>query len=123
MAAFLQALALLGWTVGRNVHIDIRWGTPPVGTSGHKALVVLSSILNKEMPNYRISVLPTAGAITTVKGYATDEYDGMYGSDIAFHELATDTNRFKGFKARRMPSAMAWFWRTLRPVASTRKSM
>ena len=30
MAAFLQALALLGWTVGRNVHIDIRWGTPSV---------------------------------------------------------------------------------------------
>ena len=26
-AAFLQALALLGWTVGRNVRIDIRWAT------------------------------------------------------------------------------------------------
>ena len=56
---------------------DIRWGTPPVGTSGHKAMVILSSILNKEMPQYRISVLPTAGAITTVKGYATHEYDGI----------------------------------------------
>ncbi len=89
---------------------DIRWGTPPVGTSGHKAMVILSSVLNKEMPQYRISVLPTAGAITTVKGYATGEYDGMYGSDIAFHELATDTNRFKGFKARVKRQPMQSFW-------------
>jgi putative ABC transport system substrate-binding protein len=25
--AFLQALALLGWTIGRNVQIDTRWAT------------------------------------------------------------------------------------------------
>ena len=89
---------------------DLKWGTPPVGTSGHKALVVLSSILNKEMPQYRISVLPTPGAITTIKGYATREYDGMYGSDIGFHELATDTNRFKGFKSRVQRQPMQSFW-------------
>ena len=62
------------------------------------------------MPQYRISVLPTPGAITTVKGYATHEYDGMYGSDIGFHELATDTNRFKGFKARVKRQPMQSFW-------------
>jgi hypothetical protein len=27
MAAFLQALALLGWKVGRNLRINIRWAT------------------------------------------------------------------------------------------------
>ncbi len=27
VGAFLQALALLGWTIGRNVHVDIRWAT------------------------------------------------------------------------------------------------
>ena len=41
---------------------DIRWGSPPVGTAGHKALVGLANLLNREMPQYRISVLPTAGA-------------------------------------------------------------
>lgn len=89
---------------------DIRWGTPPVGTTGHKALVTLSAVLNKEMPQYRISVLPTAGAIATVKGFATKELDGNYGSDIAFYELANDTNRFKGFKPRiqRMPVQSFW---------------
>ena len=53
---------------------DIRWGTGPVGSSGHKALVVLANLLNKEMPEYRISVLPLPGAVMTVKGYATGEY-------------------------------------------------
>src|SRR5262249_2144923 len=28
VAAFLKGLALLGWTVGRNVRIDTRWATP-----------------------------------------------------------------------------------------------
>src|SRR5215468_3446629 len=27
LGAFLQALALLGWTIGRNVQIDTRWAT------------------------------------------------------------------------------------------------
>jgi putative tryptophan/tyrosine transport system substrate-binding protein len=27
--AFLQALALLGWTIGSNVRIDTRWATMP----------------------------------------------------------------------------------------------
>src|SRR5258708_388560 len=27
LGAFLQALALLGWTIGRNVGVDIHWGT------------------------------------------------------------------------------------------------
>jgi len=89
---------------------DIRWGTPPVGTSGHKAMVALSSILNKEMPKYRISALPTAGAIATVKGFATKEFDGFYGSDVAFHELAADTGRFKGFKARIQRQPLQMFW-------------
>lgn len=89
---------------------DIRWGTPPVGTSGHKAMVTLANILNKEMPEYRISVLPTAGAITTVKGFATNELDGFYGSDVAFHEFATDTGRFKGFKAQVKRQPMQTFW-------------
>jgi len=89
---------------------DIRWGTPPVGTAGHKAMVTLANLLNKEMPKYRISVLPTAGAIATVKGYATKDLDGNYGSDVAFHELATDSGRFKGFKERVQRWPVQSFW-------------
>ena len=110
LTAFAVVFALSAASSSAWSQKDIRWGTPPVGTTGHKAMVLLSGILNKEMPQYRISVLPTAGAITTIKGYATGEYDGMYGSDIGFHELATDTNRFKGFKARVKRPPMQSFW-------------
>lgn len=110
--AAIAVTALVGVTAGSTAFAqqDIRWGSPPVGTAGHKALVSLANLLNKEMPKYRISVLPTAGAIATVKGYATKELDGDYGSDVAFHELATDCCRFKGFKTRiqRMPVQSFW---------------
>ena len=89
---------------------DIRWGTGPVGSSGHKALVVLANLLNKEMPEYRISVLPLPGAVMTVKGYATGEYDAYYGSDVALQELATDSGRFKGFKSHIKHQPVQSFW-------------
>jgi putative ABC transport system substrate-binding protein len=41
IAAFYQALALLGWTVGRNVRIDIRWtGTDAAEIRRHASEVV-----------------------------------------------------------------------------------
>jgi uncharacterized protein len=77
---------------------DIRWGTGPVGSSGYQALVQLANVLNKAMPEFRITVLPTPGAVTTVKGYATGEFDGDYASDVALRELKANTGRFAGFK-------------------------
>jgi TRAP-type uncharacterized transport system substrate-binding protein len=105
VAAFIGMMTSMAWS-----QQDIRWGTPPVGTAGHKAMVTLANLLNKEMPKYRISVLPTAGAIATVKGYATKELDGYYGSDVAFNELATDSGRFKGFKERMQRQPIQSFW-------------
>jgi TRAP transporter TAXI family solute receptor len=89
---------------------DIRWGTGPQGSSGGKALVVLANVLNKNMPEYRITVLPTPGAVTTVKGFATGEFDAFYGSDVALSEFAGNSGRFKGFKAnvKRMPVQSFW---------------
>jgi uncharacterized protein len=79
---------------------DIKWGTGPVGSSGGKALVVLGNLLNKEMPEIRISVLPYPGAVGTVKDFALGNIDGYYGSDVALKEFAADNGRFKGFKAK-----------------------
>jgi TRAP-type uncharacterized transport system substrate-binding protein len=113
-ATTIAAVALAGMTASaawaQAQPKDLRWGTPPVGSSGHKALVALSTMLNKEMPEYRISVLPTAGAVATMKGFATNEMEGFYGSDVGFEELAGDIKRFKGFKAKVQRPLTQSFW-------------
>jgi uncharacterized protein len=101
-AALFAVLAVVGLpssTAWSQQPKDIKWGTGPVGSSGHKALVVLADILNKAMPEFRITVLPYPGAVGTVKGFATGVIDGYYGSDVALKELAADSGRFKGFKS------------------------
>ncbi len=89
---------------------DIRWGTGPVGSSGHKALVVLADLLNKEVPEIRISVLPHPGAVGTVKSFATGDLDGYYGSDVALNEFANDSERFKGFRPKVKVQPVQSFW-------------
>lgn len=93
---------------------EIPWGTSAVGSAGHKALVVLAEVLNREMPKYRVTVQPTPGAIVSVKGYATGQFEGYYGSDIAFYEMAHDIKRFKGFKSsmKRQPVQSLWVYTT-----------
>lgn len=108
----ISALALVGFpsSTARSEPKDIKWGTGPVGSSGHKALVVLADILGKEMPELRISVLPYPGAVGTVKGFATGEIDGYYGSDVALKELAADDGRFKDFKSHIKIQPIQSFW-------------
>ena len=109
VAAAALCLAISGPACGQK---DIRWGTGPVGSVGQKALVVLANLLNKEMPEYRITVLPMPGAVMTVKGFATEQIDAYYGSDDALREFASDSGRFKGFKAqvKRQPMQSMWVY-------------
>ena len=109
-AAFTFSLIGLSSTAAWSEPKDIRWGTGPVGSSGHKALVVLANILNKEMPEFRITVLPYPGAVGTVKGFATGEMDGYYGSEVALNELAADSGRFRGFKDKIKIQPVQSFW-------------
>ena len=108
LAAF-AAVLLIGASASAAPK-EIKWGTGPVGSSGGKALVVLAQMLNKEMPGYHIDVLPTPGAVTTVKGFATGEYQGYYGSDVAMKELKGDNGRFKGFKSHVKEQPVQSFW-------------
>lgn len=89
---------------------DITWGTSAVGSSGHRALVALAELLNREFKDYQVTVQPTPGAIVSVKGYATGEFGGYYGADIAFFELANNINRFKGFKENIKRQPVQSFW-------------
>jgi uncharacterized protein len=112
LAAFAAAslLALAGSPAWAQK--DIRWGTGPVGSVGQKALVVLANLLNKDMPQYRITVLPMPGAVMTVKGFATEQIDAYYGSDDALREFASNAGRFKDFKSqvKRQPVQSMWLY-------------
>ncbi len=55
-------------------------------------------------------MLPYPGAVGTVKGFATGELDGYYGSDVALKELAADAGRFKGFKSHIKTQPVQSFW-------------
>jgi uncharacterized protein len=89
---------------------EIAWATSDVGSAGHTALVNLAALLNREWEGYQIDVLPTAGAVQSVIGYATGEFDGYYGADIAFFEMAEGVDRFEGFEddADRWPVQSFW---------------
>jgi uncharacterized protein len=93
---------------------EIRWGTSAVGSAGHKALVNLAEVLNKEWSGYNVTVQPAPGAILTIKGFATNKFDGFYGADIGFYEYANDIARFKGFKSSvlRAPVQSMWVFTT-----------
>ncbi len=111
MLALLVAGLMAAWVAPAWSQVkEIPWGTSAVGSAGHKALVVLADVLNREMKNYRITVQPTPGAIVTVKGYALGKFEGYYGADIAFYEMANDINRFKGFKAEMKRQPVQSFW-------------
>jgi uncharacterized protein len=113
--ALLMAGVMAGFSAAGFAQVkEIPWGTSAVGSAGHKALVVLAEMLNREMPKYRVTVQPTPGAIVSVKGYATGQFEGYYGSDIAFYELANDIKRFKGFKSsmKRQPVQSFWVFTT-----------
>jgi len=89
---------------------QLRWATSSVGSSGHRAKVNLMAVLNREMERFNINVMPTAGAIATIRGYAMGEFDGYYGADIAFNELANDSGRFRGFREQMEREPVQSFW-------------
>jgi uncharacterized protein len=109
--ALVAAGALVAWagTVEAQVK-EIPWGTSAVGSSGHRALVSLADVLNRELEGYRVTAQPTPGAIVSVKGYATNQFEGYYGADIAFYELANDIARFEGFQEHIEREPVQSFW-------------
>lgn len=109
--AVLTCMALaLGVAWSPASAMEIRWGTSAVGSSGHRALTALVEVLKREMPQDNFTVQPTPGAILSVKGYAMGQFEGYYGADIAFYELATNTNRFVGFKQQMKREPVQSFW-------------
>lgn len=110
LAWLVLGAMLAGPTAAFAQDKQIRWGTSRVGSSGHRAVTNLVQFLNPRVKGYNFTVQPTPGAIVSVKGYATGQFEGYYGSDIAFYELANNINRFKGFKAQMKRQPVQSFW-------------
>ncbi len=110
LASLIVAVLVTGATFASVQAKDIRWGTARVGSSGHRAITNLVEVLKDKVPGYRFTVQPTPGAIVTIKGYATGQFEGYYGSDVAFYELANNINRFKGFKEKMKRQPVQSFW-------------
>ncbi|MET1127736.1 MAG: TAXI family TRAP transporter solute-binding subunit [Thermoproteota archaeon] len=92
--------------------VTIRWGTSRTGSSGYRALSTLASLVSQEMPEIEITVVPTAGAVASMKAFARGEVDACYAADIGFREMYSFTGRFEGFKpeAKRMPLQTLWVY-------------
>jgi TRAP-type uncharacterized transport system substrate-binding protein len=105
-------LILIGFSASSAfaAQYNIKWGTSTVGSSGYKALVVLTEFLQKEMPELNITILPTPGAVVTLKGFALGTYNGDYASDIALRELKENTGRFAGFRSHIKVQPIQSFW-------------
>jgi hypothetical protein len=89
---------------------QISWATSDVGSAGYAALVNLAAMLNREWDGFAIDVLPTAGAVQSVIGYATGEFDGYYGADIGFYEMARGIDRFEEFADQAERTPVQTFW-------------
>jgi TRAP-type uncharacterized transport system substrate-binding protein len=107
-AAGAIALAGAGAAYAQETQ-EIRWATSSVDSAGHRALVSLSQVLNREMDEISITVMPTPGAAASVRGFAAGEFDGYYGADVAFVEIANDTGRYVGFEQGEHELAQS-FW-------------
>ena len=50
VGVFLQALALLGWTIGRNMRVDTRWATTNAAEQWRSAAAFVDKILKGAKP-------------------------------------------------------------------------
>ncbi len=108
--AVMLVLSLLLIPASVQALTEVNWGTSAVGSAGHRALVALTTVLNREMEDYTFNVLPTAGAVQTVKQYTMNQVDAMYGADVGFFEYAGDIDRFEGFAEYVEREPVQSFW-------------
>lgn len=106
----LLATAPFAGSTDAQAQEPIRWATSSVGSSGHRALVALATLLNREQDKYEITVLPTPGAAASVRGYSAGQFDGYYGADVAYHEIANKEGRYRDFDPEAGTQLVQSFW-------------
>jgi uncharacterized protein len=109
--AFAAAATVTGTPAAQAQDVtEIRWATSSVGSSGHRALVALATLLNREMDGYDITVMPTPGAAASVRGFSAGQFEGYYGADVAFHEIANQEGRYRDFDPQAGTQLVQSFW-------------
>ena len=66
VGAFLQGLALLGWTIGRNVRVETRWATSNAGEIRRHAAELVALAPDVILAHGALTVLPLLQATRTV---------------------------------------------------------
>src|SRR5262245_5585514 len=66
VGAFQQALALLNWTIGRNLRIDIRWGTANLGEIRRQAAELVALAPDVILAGGNSTIPPLLQATRTV---------------------------------------------------------
>jgi len=106
IAAFMQALQQSGWTVGRNLHIDIRWGAGNAELTGKYAaeLVALAPdvVLAPTTATVR-AVLQVSRTVPIVFASATDPVGGGLVAS-----LARPGGNVTGFSQRELGESTKW---------------
>jgi putative tryptophan/tyrosine transport system substrate-binding protein len=106
VGAFLQALALLGWTIGRNVRIDIRWATANAADIRRQAAELAALAPDVILAHGASSVGPLLQATRTVPivfPVATDPVGAGY-----IDSLARPGGNATGFMSNEYSMAGKW---------------
>lgn len=103
--------------------LTLRWGTSSTASTGYAALALIADVINKNMPELEIVVVPTAGAVASIKAYANGELDGAYVSNPSFKEVYTSSGRFEGFTPKRLPVQTVWTYTTEITIAIHQKDL
>jgi putative ABC transport system substrate-binding protein len=84
LAAFLQGLQQLGWTDGRNVHIDIRWGTAGLIRQHAGELVALEPDVAMALTSAAVeSLLQVTRSVSIVFAIVADPVGAGYVESMA----------------------------------------
>jgi putative tryptophan/tyrosine transport system substrate-binding protein len=106
VGAFQQALALLGWSIGRNVRIDTRWGTPSVGEIRKQAAELAALAPDVILAGGGSTIAPLLQATRTVPIVFTLGVDPV-GAGLV-DSLARPSGNATGFMAWEFSIAGKW---------------
>jgi ABC-type uncharacterized transport system substrate-binding protein len=106
LGAFLQALALLGWTIGRNVQIDTRWATANAAEIRKQAAELTALMPDVVLAGGTSSIGPLLEATRTVPVVFTIANDPV-GSGLV-DSLARPGGNATGFMLFEFSMAPKW---------------